>query len=190
MAIFSPTSAFMSVDLPTLGRPTKVTKPLRWVSVMGSILAALAGLLIGRGLGDGDIAGAGVPAEDLVDLTERLGALDEDGRDTAAAAARRAAGEDQPLGFDHLAGLRHVAEVLRHEAADRVDVLVLDVDPEQFADLVGAEAGAHAITSGGELDDLVGTRVVLVVDLADELFEQVFERDDAGDSAVLVDREA
>src|SRR5690606_34318269 len=33
MAIFSPTSALVSVDLPTFGRPTNVTNPLR-VSVI------------------------------------------------------------------------------------------------------------------------------------------------------------
>src|SRR5262245_29610660 len=32
MAIFSPTSRLSSVDLPTLGRPTRATKPARWVA--------------------------------------------------------------------------------------------------------------------------------------------------------------
>ena len=31
MAIFCPTSAFVSVDLPAFGRPTKHAKPERWV---------------------------------------------------------------------------------------------------------------------------------------------------------------
>ena len=31
MATFSPTSAFVSVDFPTLGRPTNVTKP-QWIA--------------------------------------------------------------------------------------------------------------------------------------------------------------
>lgn len=38
IAIFSPTSALVSVDFPTFGRPTKVTNPLRVVSIILSIL--------------------------------------------------------------------------------------------------------------------------------------------------------
>ena len=36
MATFSPTSAFVRVDLPTLGRPTKVTNPARNVGSSGT----------------------------------------------------------------------------------------------------------------------------------------------------------
>ena len=46
---------------------------------------------------------------------------------------------------------------------------------------------AHAVAAGAELVDLVDVAVVLVGDLADELFDQVFERHEARDSAVLVD---
>ena len=41
---------------------------------------------------------------------------------------------------DHLgAGDRHLAEVLGHQAADGVDVLVVDLDVEELAQLVDGE---------------------------------------------------
>jgi hypothetical protein len=55
---------------------------------MGSILAALAGFPIGRRVvGDRDTAGSRVTSAHLIDLPERLGTLDEHGRDAATAAA-------------------------------------------------------------------------------------------------------
>src|SRR5690348_6918209 len=48
MLSFSPTSAFNSVDLPTLGRPTRAAKPLRNSSVMLDIVQySLGRLLLG-----------------------------------------------------------------------------------------------------------------------------------------------
>src|SRR5690554_182537 len=104
IAIFSPTSAFVSVDLPTLGRPTKVTNPLRVCSVIFSLLGC-------------------------------RGALDEYGGDAPPTSARCPAGQDQSADLGGDAGLRHLVDRLAEQPADRVDVVVLEFDPEQITDV-------------------------------------------------------
>ena len=68
IATFSPTSAFMSVDLPTLGLPTKHAKPLLW---RWSVILVL--LVIGL-------------------------ALDHDRREATASPLDPVRGEDEPVG--------------------------------------------------------------------------------------------
>src|SRR6478609_2163664 len=218
IATFSPTSAFVSVDLPTLGRPTKVTNPDRPstgpptagsdpASAVGSFSAIalpLLGLrrlaLVRRGLRHGDglgprardmhLAGARSRTEVLLRCLQRLAALDEDGGQAPPAPARCPAGQHQPRVLGRRTGLRHTAESLAEQPADRVDVLVVEVDAEQVADLVEAEACAHPEPTGLELHRLLGARIVLVGDLADELLDEVFEGHEARHAAVLVHDEA
>ena len=110
IATFSPTSAFVSVDLPTFGRPTNVTKPERprpLRSRSGSVDDSAFVVLRSRSSPFCDtrtspVAAArrispvrGAGADDRLRGVGRLAALDEHRRDSAAAAARRAAGHDE-----------------------------------------------------------------------------------------------
>src|SRR6476469_2820644 len=97
MATFSPTSALVSVDLPTFGRPTKVTKPERkFSSVMCVILLQRL-----------DLPGTRMP------VVHRF--LDEHRGDPAAAAAGGSAGEQEPGDLGGGAGLRHAPQCLAQE---------------------------------------------------------------------------
>src|SRR5690349_22265660 len=168
MATFSPTSAFVSVDLPTFGRPTIETNPARYSATMAPSLE-LPGLE--RGLR----------------VDEGLVALDEDRRDALAPALGALGLEDEPRDRHALAGQRKVPELLREQAAGAVDVLVLEVEAEELAELVDRQTGVHAVASFAQLFHLRGLAVVLVGDVAHELLDQVLEGHEAGDAAVLVD---
>ena len=76
---------------------------------------------------------------------------------------------------------------LVEQAADRVDVVVLEVEAEQVAELVDGQPRAHAVAPVAEVLDLRGLAVVLVGDVADELLDEVLEGHEPGDAAVLVD---
>src|SRR5690242_4964573 len=49
--------------------------------------------------------------------------------------------EAQPVRLDRRAGDRDLAEVLGHQAEDRVDVLLLDVDAEELVEVVDGVTG-------------------------------------------------
>ena len=121
IATFSPTSAFVSVDLPTFGRPTIETNPARYsATVVPSFeLARVEGRL---------------------GVDERLVAFDEDRGDALAPALGALRLEDQPRHGHALPRLRQPAELLREQPARRVDVLVLEVEAEQLAELVDRAA--------------------------------------------------
>ena len=84
-------------------------------------------------------------AERRVGGLERGCRLDENGRKAASSSARGAPGhEDAPV-LGGRAGKGDAAELLAEETADRVDVLVFEVDAEQVAHLVEAQARADAV---------------------------------------------
>ena len=92
-----------------------------------------------------------------------------------------------PSKRDVVAELGRASELAEDEAADRVEVLVRQVGAEPLVELVDRE---HAVDAVGVLVDLLDLHlgdVELVLDLADDLLDQVLERDDAGHRAVLVD---
>ena len=81
------------------------------------------------------------------------------------------------------------AELAEDEAGDRVVVLLRQLGAELLVEVVDRERAVDAdAVVVDPLDRLVG-QVVLVLDLADDLLEQVLERDDPLDGAVLVDNE-
>src|SRR5689334_14287329 len=106
--------------------------------------------LAGAGADDADLAGARRTAE----LGGGVAAFDEHGRDPASPAARGAAGEHEARVLGRRAGLGHPPQRLAEQPADRVDVLVLELEAEQVADLVESEAGAHSVVPGLELGHL------------------------------------
>ena len=86
-------------------------------------------------------------------------------------------------------GLGRAAELAEDEAGDRVVVLLGQVAAEALVEVVDRERAVdpHRVVVD-PLDGLV-RQVELVLDLADDLLEQVLERDDALHRAVLVDHD-
>ena len=109
------------------------------------------------------------------------------GADLVAAAGGVLGGEAQAVRLDRGARDRDQPEVLGHQAADAVDVLLLDVEAEQLVEVVDRVARGDPGRAVVELLDLDLLLVVLVGDLADDLLEDVLDRDQAGRAAVLVD---
>ncbi len=128
------------------------------------------------------------PAERLLRVDQRLIALDDEGAQQLAPTLDALGAQDQPGHDGARAGLGQPADRLGEQAARRVDVVVVELDAEQVAELVLRQARARpgrrrrprSATSG-----LVA--VVLVGDVADELLDEVLHGDQARDAAVLVD---
>ena len=83
--------------------------------------------------------------------------------------------------------LGRAAELAEDEAADRVEVLVRQVGAEALVEVVDREHPVDAVRVLADLFDRLLGHVELVLDLADDLFEQVLERRDPDHRAVLVD---
>ena len=84
----------------------------------------------------------------------------------------------QAIVADGVADERRAAEQGQHEAADAVDVLVLEIQIELLAELVDTHGSGHAEAPFAvPVHALVLRRALL--DIADDLLEQILERDDA-----------
>src|SRR4249919_1281373 len=106
-------------------------------------------------------------------------------------AARIGAGhaEAEAAQREFLAGFRQVADRGGEQAADGVVFVVVEIGAEAFVKIAdGRERIDHEMAVGLRCDQLVivGGVVVLVVDLADDLFQHVLDGDQAGDAAVFV----
>ena len=101
-------------------------------------------------------------------------------------------GQRQAVHLDLVAGLRDAADPVVDEPADGV-VLVLvlerELDVEQLAEVVHVRPAIDPGLVVGELDDHRLFLVVLVLDLADDLLEQVLDGHQAGRAAVLVEHD-
>ena len=100
--------------------------------------------------------------------------------------------EPVPLQVDALAGTRHPPELGQHQPADGAHVLPGEAVAEHVLQLGERDAAFDPeLVGADDLDrrDLVG--VVLVLDLADDLLQDVLQRHEAGRAAELVhhDRE-
>src|ERR1700722_12453093 len=115
------------------------------------------------------------------------GGLDEDGAELVAAARQVFRGEVQSGHRGLRAGDRDAAELVGEQAADRLDVLRVDADAEQLLQVRAREAGGDPGRAGVKPLDRGALGVVLVGDLADDLLEDVLDRDEPGGAAVLVD---
>ena len=77
---------------------------------------------------------------------------------------------------------------MRHQiAADRFEPLALDRHAQPLHDLVDADLAAEHVAAVPFVDDRLGFDIVLVANLADNLLEQILDRDQPGGAAVLVD---
>ena len=101
-----------------------------------------------------------------------------------------------PLGFEHfdvetverepLTGGRDAPDTREHVAADRLEPVLVD----RHAEAVGHRAGIHLRAEDVRLivftNHGLGFAVVFITDLADELLDDVLDRDEPGGAAVFV----
>src|SRR4051794_20816455 len=76
-----------------------------------------------------------------------VGVGDEHGPDAVVATLGLLGHEDQALDLDPGAGDGDLAQVLGHQAADGVDLVVVDLDAGDLVEVVDREAGGHALGS-------------------------------------------
>src|SRR5262245_37313008 len=95
--------------------------------------------------------------------------------------------DDQAVDLEALADRRHAADVRHQVAADGLEALALDLEPEALHHFVDVDLAAEHEAAVALVDDRLGLDVVLVADLADDLLEKVLDRDQPGGAAVLVD---
>ena len=86
-----------------------------------------------------------------------------------------------------VADLRRAPELAEDDAADGVVVVVRQVALEALVELLDRQAALDPVEVGPEAHDRRVLGIEFVVDLADDLLEQVLQRDEARDRAVLVD---
>src|SRR6478672_8102986 len=103
-------------------------------------------------------------------------------RDTEAEAAER----------EFLARFRQVADGGGEQATDRVVLVIVEIGPETFVEIGDRRERIDDEMPVGLRRDqlrLVHGLVVLVVDVADDLFQHVLDRDQAGDATIFVDHD-
>ena len=105
--------------------------------------------------------------------------LELDVDDTDARAIDLAHGEAEAVVGDHVARTRRAAELAEQKAADRRVVFVRQATAEALVEVLDAEGGLEPHAVGSQTDDLAVRQVELVVDLADDLLQEILERDDA-----------
>src|SRR5215813_2780511 len=178
-AICSPTSALSKVDLPALGRPMRAAKPDLYFSTELTLKNKVAPGLRRRRR---SFNGVGL----LVRRLSRL--LNSDARDATF------------VGLDHFktqsaerylfADGGQVAELIDDQTGDRGEIVGGQFDVESAFDLGDFDVAARDYAFG--LVDYIGfrllrLRLIFVFDLSDDLFDQVFDRDQACQSSVLID---
>src|SRR5450756_1449503 len=184
IATFVPTSAFVRVDLPAFGRPMIDANPDRnSVTTLAFLVTTARGVARERGP-------VYRPMPGLVTVPLVLGASHQKGRN-AVPAALRPLGEEPNTPDGRLGpGDRHLPARLGQQARGRVHLVVVDLQVEQLAELVERQPGRDAVHAVTELLDVRPAVVVLIGQLADDLLEGVLDRNEPGDTAVLVHDDA
>ena len=89
--------------------------------------------------------------------------------------------------LQRLAAARQPAELLHDQARHGVELVVRQFGLEVFVEFVDGRLAAHDVLAFAVLADVhVLVDVVLVVDVADDLLDHVFDGHEAGDAAVFV----
>src|SRR5205814_9556893 len=83
----------------------------------------------------------------------------------------------QPVDLEALADLRHAPDAREQVAAERLEALTLDPDAEPRSDLVDVRLPAHDVAPVALVHDRLGLDVVFIANLADDLLEQILDRD-------------
>src|SRR5215510_15445137 len=176
----SPTSALSKVDLPALGRPMSAAKPDLYFSVISHQKHEIA-----LGIGPrrrGNFGDVGL-------LVRRMGRLlNPDARDATFVSIDHL--EAQSAEGYLFADRGQVAEFVDDQAGDRGEIVGGQIDVEPALDFADLHMAASDDAFG--LLDYVGIlgarlRLVLVLDLPDDLLDQVFDGDQAGQPAVFID---
>src|SRR5688500_14371357 len=94
--------------------------------------------------------------------------------------------EQQIADLDPFADVRHPSEVRQQEAADGFKAFALDFDAKAVADLVDVHFAAEHERSVTFVRHRLALDIVLVADLADDLFEELLDRDQSGGAAVFI----
>ena len=94
---------------------------------------------------------------------------------------------DRDAGFDDVANPGQPAQNGHHVAGDRLVRALGQLDTRLLGEVVQAEQAVDVEVPALQPPGVGVLRVVLIPDLADELFDQVLEGDDAGGAAVLID---
>src|SRR5690606_22971021 len=89
---------------------------------------------------------------------------------------------------ESLSTSRQSPEEVRREPADRVELIVAELRAEVVVELRDTRLTAYRelpLAFAANVEIFV--RVVLIADVADDLLEHIFDRDEPGDAAVLID---
>jgi len=98
--------------------------------------------------------------------------------------------DPNPVDGERVAHLRDPLETVEDQAGHCVVFAVGKIESSDSLDLVRTRRRGNGPDARFGLDMIAGgTRVVLVLDVANEFFDNVFERDNAGGTAVLVDHD-
>src|SRR6266851_9412669 len=182
-----PSIRFSSVDLPTFGRPTRVTNPDRSAGPSPTLVAVAAVAVVAPVPPVAAVAPLAAAARRPAVGHARRGRPRRRDADPADAAALDLLGrEPVPVAHDRLTLVRDVAQQVEDEPPDRVPVALRQLGVQELVGLVDREPGVHPEVAVGERLHEGLLDVVLVDDLADQLLDQVPEGDDTGRPAVLV----
>src|SRR5262249_38332314 len=97
--------------------------------------------------------------------------------------------EARSVVLDLVAALRRPAQEPEDEPADGVVILDRQLSVELLVEVVDRERAVDPPPALGQLLDRLVRAVELVLDLADDLLQQILERDDPLEVAVLVDHD-
>src|SRR5215472_7236072 len=159
---------------------------------LGRTASAYLARLTGARMADTGLAGSGLCLTWLATIgaSGGLGRLadrcaDLDPRDPAAVEFGH--GQPAPVQVSRLAGLRQVSERGQQESGHGLVGPVWQLDSGLLGEVVEVHQPVHLEFAGAQPARRVSLDVILILNVADELFDEVFERHDAGGAAVLVD---
>src|SRR5687767_8167360 len=93
----------------------------------------------------------------------------------------------QAVELEGLPDVRHPSDVCEQIAADRLIPLALDVDFQPFGELAHMCASAEDEAAIALFENGLDFDVVFVTNLANDLFEQIFDRDEPRRAAIFID---
>src|SRR6476661_3072542 len=107
-------------------------------------------------------------------------------------ALHRANGKDRSAGQDSVSRLWYPSEHSKHKSTDSRCIDVGNLETESVVQLADVRAARNERLARPRLNRLLRVLggVVLVENLADNLLEKIFHRDDAGSPAVLIENDS
>ena len=107
--------------------------------------------------------------------------------DPVPAALQPVGAERQAVDFDGAADDRHPAEGLGEQPSHRVHFVVVELQIEEFAEVIDAHPGADPVAAVTEGHGFRAFGVVLVDDLAHDFLDEILQGDQPGGPAVFID---